>query len=626
MQHAKQEKEAVNNNDSSKENINESDSAYPLNFLNIQEMPSFCGPHKPLEESEEDQKKPSDLDRMVHAWMGKMTGGMSPASLILAYQDWLLHMSAYPKKQQDLTIDAASKAKSFWNYVAARMLNKDCEACIEAEEKDNRFEEEAWQQMPFDFYKQGFLLAQDWFGKATNNIHGVSKHHTEIVNFMTRQWLDMVSPANFISTNPEVIKATLDQNGENLIKGARNAIEDMQRFINNKPKRGTENFELGKDLATCEGKVVYRNYLFELIQYSPKTKQVYPEPVLIVPAWIMKYYILDLSPENSMVKYLLEKGHSVFMISWKNPDKGDANLGLHDYLKDGVMQATEAISDIVPDQKIQAVGYCIGGTLLSIAAAHMANKNIDRLKSLTLFTTQVDFEEAGELLMFVDESQLAYLEDLMWEQGYLKEWQLSGAFNMLRSKDLIWSRVVKEYLLGKDAASFDLLAWNADATRLPYKMHSEYLRSLYLNNDLAEHRYKVDGNTVNLSDIKIPVFAVATQKDHIAPWRSVFKLHELLDTELTFVLTKGGHNAGIVSEPGHEGRKFQLSQAKDTDGYVSANKWLENVEEKNGSWWPDWQNWLKDHSGNKVKAPDIGAPSKGYKQLEDAPGTYVHMR
>lgn len=569
---------------------------------------------------------PSEIDRTLHAWTGKLTTGMSPASLILAYQDWLLHLSAYPAKRQELRLDGWHKLEMLMRYMAATATGQECDTCIETEEKDDRFEAEAWQQWPFNVYAQGFLLTQDWWKQATSHIRGVSQHHSDIVSFMTRQWLDMLSPANFPATNPEVMETTREQAGQNLIKGVEHWLEDVNRFSQNRLPRGAEEFELGKDLATCDGKVVCRNHLFELIQYTPKTKQVHPEPVLITPAWIMKYYILDLSPENSMVKYLLEKGHTVFMMSWKNPDKEDAALGMEDYLNDGLMQAVDVVSDILPDQKIQGVGYCIGGTLLAIAAASMAKNNDDRLKTLTLFTTQLDFEEAGELLMFIDESQLAYLEDLMWEQGYLEKWQLSGAFNMLRSKDLIFSRITREYLMGKDAPSFDLLAWNADATRLPAKMHSEYLRSLYLSNDLAEHRYKVDGKPVHLNDIDVPVFAVATRKDHIAPWESVFKLHELLDSELTFVLTNGGHNAGIVSEPGHKGRKFQMEKVQAGDGYRSPQSWREKAKEQDGSWWPEWQSWLKDHSGNKVNAPDMGAPKKGYKPLADAPGAYVHVR
>jgi len=590
------------------------------------EEEGFAGPHHPLREMEEALSLPDEFDRSLHAWTGKMTTGMSPASVALAYMDWGLHLAAYPGRQQELLNDAVAKAVNFLGYATRRMSGQDCDACIAPEEKDDRFEDESWQDMPFSLYAQGFLLAQDWWQQATDNLHGVSRHHSDMVSFMTRQWLDMMSPANSPFTNPEVIRRTREEKGQNLVRGFEHFTEDVKRFYQNELPRGAEDYKPGRDLATCEGKVVYRNHLMELIQYSPQSKTVHPEPVLITPAWIMKYYILDLSPENSMVKYLLEKGHTVFMISWKNPNREDAKLGMQDYLKDGVIQAMDAVSDIVPNQKIQGVGYCIGGTLMSMAAAYMKKQKDHRLKSLTLFTTQVDFEEAGELLMFIDESQLAYLEDLMWEQGYLEKWQLSGAFNMLRSKDLIWSRVVREYLKGEDEQMFDLLAWNADATRLPYRMHSEYLRKLYLNNDLAEHRYEIDGTRIDLGDIDVPVFAVATQKDHIAPWKSVFKLHELLHTELTFTLTNGGHNAGIVSEPGHKGRKFHHLTSKANQSYRSPAQWKKDAEEQEGSWWPTWQRWLHDHSGERTQPPRMGAPDKGYTPQEEAPGTYVYAR
>lgn len=599
---------------------------YPFSSSGSEDAHAFSGPHKPLEAEEEARKYPADFDRILHAWSGKLTTGMSPATLVLAFTDWLLHLSAYPLKQHELATHAAEKLTEFLGYATARLQGMECKNCICPEETDSRFKDEAWQQLPFALYAQGFLLTQDWWRKATESIHGVSQHHSDIVSFMTRQWLDMISPSNFLLTNPEAIHTTIEKKGTNLLKGLHNYLEDVHRFIENRLPRGVENYRIGKDLATTPGKVVYRNHLFELIQYIPRTENVYAEPVLIAPAWIMKYYILDLSPHNSLVSYLLDEGHTVFMISWKNPGKEDRNLGMDNYLHDGALQAMKVVSDIIPNQKIQAVGYCIGGTLMSIAAAYLARHKDERLKSLTLFTTQVDFEEAGELLMFVDESQLAYLEDLMWQQGYLEKWQMSGSFNMLRSKDLIWSRVLREYIKGEDEQMFDLMAWNADATRLPYKMHSEYLRKLYLNNDLAEHNYRTANTPINLDSINVPVFAVATRKDHIAPWKSAYKLHELLNTDLTFLLTTGGHNAGIISEPGHPDRQFQMRHHDKGNGYLSAEDWFKTTEVREGSWWPAWEDWLKKQSGNKTTPPAIGAPQKGYPVLEDAPGTYVFAR
>lgn len=610
-------KNEIRDTDENPKNLDEYLTGYTAGY-------QFSGPHRPLEESEQILKYPSDFDRMLHAWLAEITLGISPASLILAYIDWFLHLLVYPIKQQELLRDANRKIEMFLNYVKYSLLGQKCDPCIVPQKKDSRFENRLWQELPFAFYAQGFLLTEHWWQLATTHIHGVSRHHTEIVNFVTRQWLDMLSPSNFLPTNPEVIKTTLDEQGQNLIKGLDHLIDDLSRFIQNELPRDAEQFKLGTDLATCEGKIIYRNSLFELIQYAPKTQKVYPEPILIIPAWIMKYYILDLSPNNSMVKFLLEKGHTVFMISWKNPDKEDSSHGLSDYLKEGVIKAIEIVSKVVPNQKIHATGYCVGGTILTMAAAYLAKHNKNLLKSLTLFATQIDFADAGELLMFIDESELAYLDDLMWNQGNLKKWQLSGAFNMLRSKDLIWSRWVRDYLKGKEEKMFDLMAWNADATRIPYKLHAEYLRSLYLNNDLIEHRYQFEDTIIDLDEIRIPVFAVATEKDHIAPWKSVFKLHALLATELTFILTNGGHNAGIISEPGHKDRKFEIRVSNSRDHYISPEKWREKAEKKSGSWWLTWQNWLKNDSQAKTTPPEMGA--KEFKPIEDAPGQYVLIR
>ena len=384
-----------------------------------------------------------------------------------------------------------------------------------------------------------------------------------------------------------------------------------------------EKFQVGKNLAITPGKVIYQNDLIELIQYSPTTEDVYAEPVLIIPAWIMKYYILDLSSHNSLVKYLLNKNHTVFMISWKNPGSADRNLDFEDYLNLGIMDALNVISAIVPHEKVQAVGYCLGGTLLTIAAAAMARDGDDRLKSITLFAAQVDYEDAGELLLFIDESQITFLEDVMWDHGYLDSSRLAGTFDMLRSYDLVWSRGIEKYLLGKRYQFTDLMAWNADATRLPYKMHSEYLRKLFLHNTLSNGKFTVKGSPIVLNNIKAPIFSVATQKDHISPWKSVFKLHLFTDTEITFLLTTGGHNAGIVSEPNHPRRSYQVSVHKREDRHVFPEEWQADTPSHEGSWWPVWEEWLAAHSGELGRPPSMGQPQKGYKILRDAPGLYV---
>jgi polyhydroxyalkanoate synthase len=344
-------------------------------------------------------------------------------------------------------------------------------------------------------------------------------------------------------------------------------------------------------------------------------------------AWIMKYYILDLSPHNSLIRYLVDKGHTVFAISWRNPDAGDRDLGIEDYLSQGLMASVDAIQAIVPDTRIHAMGYCLGGTLLAIGAAAMARDGDDRLATVTLLAAQTDFTEPGELSLFIDESQLTFLEDLMARQGYLNGKQMAGAFALLRSVDLIWSPMVRTYLLGERAPMTDLLAWNADATRMPYRMHADYLRSLFLENALAQGRFQVKGKPVSLGDIKVPIFAVGTRTDHVAPWRSVYKLNLLCgDAEIRFVLTDGGHNAGIVSEPGHPHRRYQMLHRAANSPYVPPEAYVASAEHAEGSWWPAYQAWLADHSGQPRKPPRMGNARLGLAPVCDAPGTYVLMR
>jgi polyhydroxyalkanoate synthase len=386
-----------------------------------------------------------------------------------------------------------------------------------------------------------------------------------------------------------------------------------------------DRFLPGRDVAVTPGKVVYRNRLIELIQYAPSTDRVYGEPVLIVPAWIMKYYVLDLSPHNSMVRFLVDHGHSVFMISWRNPTSADRDLGMEDYRRLGIAAALDAVEAIVPDRRVHAVGYCLGGTLLTIAAAAMARDGDKRLKTVTLLAAQTDFTEAGELMLFVNEAQVNFVECMMWDRGVLDADQMSGAFQLLRSNDLIWSRMVRDYLMGSRREPNDLMAWNADQTRMPYRMHREYLRKLFLNNDLAAGRWEVDGRPVAVSDIHVPLCAVATEKDHVAPWRSVYKINLLANSqEVAFVLTTGGHNAGIISEPGHPRRSFQMATRSRGGPYVDPETWQQTTLRQDGSWWPAWQKWLTDHSGDRAEPPPaLGLPQSKYAVVCAAPGTYV---
>jgi len=563
------------------------------------------------------------LDRLMHAAQARLTLSISPAALRLAFSDWLMHLVNAPGKQQGLTEKAARKWVRLLLYLARRARDPDCPCCIEPLAGDRRFADPAWRQPPFDAIYQSFLLCQQWWHNATTGVRGVDPAHERIVEFTTRQILDLFSPSNFPWTNPEILAATLAQGGQNFFRGALNFVEDWERAIAGRMPVGTEKFVVGRDVAVTPGQVIHRNELIELIQYAPTTPTVRPEPVLIVPAWIMKYYILDLSPENSLVRHLVSQGFTVFMISWRNPTAEQRDIGMDDYRRLGIESALAAIGAVVPGRKVHACGYCLGGTLLSVAAAQMARDADDRLKSMTLFAAQTDFTEAGELMLFTNESQVAYLEDTMWEQGYLDTRQMAGAFQLLRSNDLIWSQMVRQYMLGERTPMTDLMAWNADATRLPFRMHSEYLRRLFLENDLAEGRYLVDGRPVALSDIRVPIFAVGTETDHVAPWRSVYKVHLLTDTEVTFVLTSGGHNAGIVSEPGHRHRSFRIATRAAEGRYLDPETWVASTPQSAGSWWPAWVEWLSQRSGASVPPPAMGNPARGLPALADAPGRYV---
>jgi polyhydroxyalkanoate synthase len=564
----------------------------------------------------------ADLDRRVHAAQGRFTQGLSGLGLALAFLDWGLHLANAPYHRVDLAHLAWNQARRLF----AAALGIGPSPCIEPSPNDHRFTADAWRTQPFALVEQAFLLQEAWWQAATTGLAGVTRSHQDIVAFTMRQILDVMSPSNLPWLNPEVIEATWQSGGQNLRDGLANLAADVRHRITGEPPPEIAAFQVGRNLAATPGKVVLRNALMELIQYASSTPEVRPEPVLIVPAWIMKYYILDLSAQTSLIRYLVGQGFTVFCISWRNPDASMADTGFDDYRSLGVMAALDAIGAITGAPRIHAAGYCLGGTLLAVAAAAMAGFQDDRLASVTLFAAQTDFTEAGELQLFTTEAQVAALDDQMWQAGYLDASQMAGAFQLLRSTDLIWSRLVKSYLLGQRDQPNELMAWNADTTRMPYRMHSEYLHRMFLHNDLAEGRFDVNGKPVSIGDIRVPFFLVGTETDHVAPWRSVYKLQLMNEGDVTFVLTSGGHNAGIVSEPGHPHRHFRVRERLPGERYIGPDEWAGLATAESGSWWPVWAAWLAERSGRPEAPPRMGAAERGYPVLEPAPGRYVLER
>ncbi len=566
------------------------------------------------------------LDRALHTGIGTLTGGLSPAALGGAYLDWVAHLALSPGRQLELAgaaMTALIDNAAFALRCAVGAQDPCADGC--ALPQDNRFRAPEWRQAPYHLLAHSFLSVERWWEAASSGIRGVSKRHEAVVTFAGRQLLDTLAPSNFVLTNPQVVARTAQEHGRNLVRGFGHMIDDTLHAAVGAPPTGAAAYRVGETVAITPGKVVARTPLAEIIQYAPATEKVRAEPVVIVPAWIMKYYILDLSPANSLVKYLVEQGHTVFMLSWKNPGEEDRDVGFDEYRTQGLLPAIDAACAITGASKVHAVGYCLGGTLLAIAAAAMARDGDDRLASLSFFAAQIDFTEAGELMLFIDESQIAFLEDMMWERGYLDARQMAGAFQLLRSNDLIWSRMVHDYLMGERSSTIDIMAWNADATRMPYRMHSEYLRSLFLDNDLAEGRFLVDGRPVALTDIRQPIFALGTEWDHVAPWRSVYKLNLQTDTEVTFALTNGGHNAGVLSYPGQAQRHYRIATKAADARFVDPEHWLARNDAQDGSWWPAWAGWLAARSHPAVAPPPLGRPERGYPALADAPGAYVLM-
>ncbi|MEJ2515542.1 MAG: alpha/beta hydrolase [Gammaproteobacteria bacterium] len=561
---------------------------------------------------------------MFNSALSRWTLGLDPRVVPMVALDWWTKLAWSPGTHARLTEKAWRKLARFGAYAARSLTDADAPPAIRPLPQDHRFDYSGWSRFPYNLLSQGFLLTQQWWANAATGVPALSERRKQIMDFVSRQALDVVTPSNFPLTNPEVLDATVREHGVNLLRGYRNWLDDWARAARGQKPAGTERYRPGREVAVTPGKVVYRNRLMELIQYAPTTPTVRPEPVLIIPAWIMKYYILDLSPHNSMVRYLRDQGYTVFIVSWHNPTPEDRQLGMDDYRRLGVLDALAAIGRICPDRKVHGVGYCLGGTLLAIAAAALARDDDHRFGSLTFLAAQTDFSEAGELLLFITEEQVDFLESMMWDRGVLDARQMAGAFQLLRSQDLVWSRMVRDYLLGRRRPPNDLMAWNADQTRMPYRMHSEYLRELLLDNALARGKYRVDGRPVALNEIRCPIFLVSTVGDHVAPWQSVYKLHLLADdAEMTFLLASGGHNAGIVSEPGHPGRSYQVAARPPQGLYQDPETWRQSAPHKEGSWWPEWESWLGRHSSKPAAPPGMGAPDAGLAPMGDAPGTYV---
>ena len=574
------------------------------------------------------------LDEFVHQQISRATLGLSPISLALACIDWALHLAVAPGKQLQL----AQRALQLTLDELQRPLHANDAASAEHTD-DTRFADPAWSQWPYSTLKDSFKAGDRWWQEATQ-VEGMSPHRQHMVSFFARQWMDALSPSNWPLTNPQVLAHSLETAGQSLLKGMELFMRDWQQSTlpstANPAGLAPLPYAVGKDVAITPGKVVYRNHLIELIQYAPSTDQVAAEPILIIPSPIMKFYILDLSAQNSMVHYLVAQGFTVFMISWRNPDQDDRDLGMEDYLVGAVMQALRQTAAIAQAPAVHAMGYCLGGTFLAIVAALMgadefvaaqsASASVEsplpELASVTLLAAQTDFSEAGELGIFIDDDQLKTLREQIARTGYLSGRQMAGSFQFLHSKDLVWSRNTQRYLMGVDDIGSDLMSWNTDTTRLPQRMHSEYLDNLFLRDDLTQGHYKVSGVPIALKNLNMPLMVVGTVRDHVSPWRSVYKIHLFTDTDTTFILAAGGHNAGIISEPGHPRRSYQMNQVAAGADWVDPDEWISRAPRFEGSWWEAWSAWLQQHSSARIAARSIDQN----RALCDAPGEYVLVR
>jgi polyhydroxyalkanoate synthase len=540
------------------------------------------------------------------------------------FMQYAMKLAENPIQMIEAQADLWAQYSSLWQNTLQRMTGNEAEPVATPDAGDRRFKDAEWSNnIIFDYIKQSYLLTSRWLVDQTGHTEGLEPHLAKKVDFFTRQFVDAISPTNFVATNPTVLKETLETRGENLLKGLQNILSDMERGHGQLRISQTdmEAFSVGENIAVTPGQVVFQNELMQLIHYEPTTETQFETPLLIVPPWINKFYILDLRPENSFIKWATDQGHSVYVISWINPTEELRHKDFTSYMMDGPLAALEAIKTDIGVQKVNAIGYCLGGTLLSATLAYAAKKNMDSFASATFFTTLVDFEKAGELSVFVDEDQIQAIERKMRDKGFLDGAEMASTFNSLRSNDLIWSFVVSNYLMGKEPFPFDLLFWNSDSTRLPEAMHSFYLRNMYQKNLMREPGGISMGNVpINLDDIDVPTYFLATKEDHIAPWPGVYQGMKRFGGQSKFVLAASGHIAGVINPPTAEKYSYWTNEQK----LDEQEDWLESSVEKPGSWWNDWQSWILSNTGQKVPAR---IPGKGkLSSIEAAPGSYVKVR
>ena len=550
-------------------------------------------------------------------------GMANPMAIGAAFFEMTARMMSDPAKLVQAQMSLWSEYMRLWQNTAQRFLGGMTEPLVEPAPEDRRFRDQAWSDNAlFDFVKQSYLLTARWMQGQVKSVEGLDERTARKVDFYTRQFVDSLAPSNFVLTNPEVLRTTIETRGENLLNGLKNLLDDLERGKGRLAISMTDMaaFKIGENVAATPGKVIYQNDLLQLIQYTPTTEKVKRRPLLIIPPWINKFYILDLRPKNSFIRWAVEQGHTVFVISWVNPDERLARKTFEDYMREGPLAALDAIEQATGERTANVIGYCLGGTLLASTLAYMAAKRDNRIKSATFFVTMVDFKEAGELSVFIDEEQLAALEQRMSKKGYLEAHDMHTTFNMLRANDLIWSFVVNNYLLGKQPFPFDLLYWNADSTRMPAAMHSFYLRKMYQENLLVKPGgITLGGVPLDLRKIKTPSFLLSTREDHIAPWRSTYAATQLYSGSVKFVLSASGHIAGVVNPPGSKYGHWQ-----NDDNPATPEEWLAGATQVPDSWWPSWERWVAQYAGGEVPARQPGDGK--LKPIEDAPGSYVKLR